>query len=93
MRVNILKRMAKKKSAPKSVSKSASGKIDGWMVLGGFALLVVLPVLLVAQNTNFSGEDLTNSSYTFLLVGYIALITAIFMYYVTKNSKNIKWSK
>jgi len=85
--------MAKKKSAPKSVSKSASGKINGWMVIGGFALLAVLPILFVSQNTAFSSQDLSYSSYTFILVGYIALITAIFVYYVGKNSKNIKWSK
>jgi len=85
--------MAKKKSAPKSVSKSASGKIDGWMVLVGFAVLVILPILFVSQNTAFPTETLLNSSYAFVLVGYIALVTAIFIYYVGKNSKNIKWTK
>jgi L-asparagine transporter-like permease len=85
--------MAKKKSAPKSVSKTSKDKVDGWMVLLGFAVLVVVPLLFVSQNTAFPTQTLLNSSYAFLLVGYIALVTAIFIYYVSKNSKNIRWTK
>ena len=85
--------MAKKKSAPKSVSKTLKDKVDGWMVLLGYAVLVVVPLLYVSQNTAFPTETLLNSSYAFVLVGYIALVTAIFIYYITKNSKNIKWTK
>lgn len=85
--------MAKKKSAPKSVSKSSKDRIDGWMVLVGFAALVIIPILFVSQNTAFPTETLLNSSYLFVLIGYIALVTAVFIYYVGKNAKNIKWTK
>lgn len=85
--------MAKKKSAPKSVSKTPKDKVDGWMVLLGFAVLVVVPILFLSQNTAFPTQTLLNSSYVFLLVGYVALVTAIFIYYVGKNSKNIRWTK
>lgn len=84
--------MAKKKSAPKSVSKTSKDKIDGWLVIVGFALLLIVPILLVSQSLNFTEQVLSNSSYTFVLVGYIAVITAIFIYYIGKNSKKIKWS-
>jgi len=82
--------MAKKKSAP---SKSSTGKTDGWVIVGVFVALIIVPLYLVATSTKFFEESLANSANLFVLVGYIATVLAGFLYYISKNSKSIKWTK